>query len=274
MLIPWLLKYDGYPPGVVVALLLHGLLMYIFLPKEFDPADQVRIEPASFAVASATQQSPQRLRRLQQQTQRQAAEAEKERQRQRDDQRKRDEAAAAERQRVAEQQRQREAEQEKQRVAEQQRQREADQEKQRQQDQERERQREADRQRQAQEQAAADAARSAAAAAANAQAQGVEQQMVAQYAAIIRDLVSQAWSRSPDAKNGMVAIVQIRLTPTGEIVSSQIVQGSGSAAFDRSVQQAVDRVGNISELQDMPTPIFERYFRNFNLEFRPEDLLR
>lgn len=274
MLIPWLLKYDGYPPGVVVALLLHGLLLYIFLPKDFEPVDQVRIEPASFAVASAAQQSPQRLRRLQQQTQRQAAEAERERKRQQDDQRKRDEAAAAERQRVAEQQRQREAEQERQRVAEQQRQREAEQEKQRVAEQQRQREAEQERQRQLQEQAAVDAARQAQQQANNAQALSVEQQMVAQYVGIIKELVSGAWSRPPSARNGMLAVVQLRLTPTGEIIDRAIVQSSGDGPFDRSVLQAVDRVGSFSELQDVPTPIFERYFRNFNLEFRPEDLLR
>jgi colicin import membrane protein len=271
MLIPWLLKYDGYPPGVVVALLVHGLLLYIFLPKQFDPVDQVRIEPASFAVASATQQSPQRMRRLQQQTQRQQAEAERERQRQRDEQRKRDEAAAAERQRVAEAERQRQAEAERQRVAEANRQRQEEEERQRQ----AEAQRERERQRAAQEQAAADAARQAQEQARNnAAAQSVEQQMVAQYVGIIKDLVSGAWSRPPSARNGMLAVVQLRLTPTGEIVSSTLVQSSGDGPFDRSVLQAVDRVGNISELQGMPTPIFERYFRNFNLEFTPEDLLR
>jgi colicin import membrane protein len=273
MLIPWLLKYDGYPPGVVVALLLHGILMYIFMPKQFDPADQVRIEPASISVASV-QQSPQRMRQLQQQTQRQQAEAAREQQRQRDEQRKRDEAAAAERQRVAEAEKQRQAEAERQRTAEANRQREAEAEKQRQAEAARERQREQERQRQAQEQAAADAARRAQEQVNNAQAQSVEQQMVAQYADIIKQLVSDAWSRPPSARNGMLAVVQLRLTPTGEIISSTLVQPSGDGPFDRSVLQAIDRVGNIPELQDMPTPIFERYFRNFNLEFRPEDLLR
>jgi colicin import membrane protein len=269
MLIPWLLKYDGYPPGVVVALLLHGLLLYIFMPKQFDPADQVRIEPASIVVASA-QQSPQRMRRLQQQTQRQQAEAEQERQRQREEQRKRDEAAAAERQRAEEVERR---ETERRRVAEEQekeRQREAEERQRVAQEQERER----ERQRQLQEQAAADAARRAQEQQNNAEAQSVEEQLVAQYVGIIKDLVSGAWSRPPSARNGMLAVVQLRLTPTGEIISSAIVQSSGDGAFDRSVLQAVDRVGNFSELQEMPTPIFERYFRNFNLEFRPEDLLR
>lgn len=271
MLIPWLLKYDGYPPGVVVALLVHGILLYIFLPKQFDPAEQVRIEPASFAVASAAQQSPQRMRRLQQQTQRQQAEAERERQRQRDEQRKRDEAAAAERQRVAEENQKREAERKR---AEDEERARAEAERQRVAQAEQDRRREEERQRQLREQAAVDAARQAQQQANNAQAQSVEQQMVAQYVAIIKDLVSSAWSRPPSARNGMLAIVQLRLTPTGEIISSTIVQSSGDAPFDRSVKQAVDRVGNFSELQDVPTPIFERYFRNFNLEFRPEDLLR
>lgn len=270
MLISWLLKYDGYPPGVVAALLLHGILMYIFLPKEFEPAEQVSIEPASFVVASAARQSPQKLRRLEQQTQQRNREAERERQRQADQQRQRE--ADQERQRVAEQQRQREADQERQRVADEQRQREAEQ--QRQREQEQERQRAAERQQQVAAQQAADEAARRQAADNAAQQLSAENQMVSQYMTIIRDLVSGAWSRPPDARNGMVAIVQLRLTPTGEIVSSDIVQSSGSLAFDRSVLQAVDRVGSFSELQDMPTAVFERNFRNFNLEFSPEDLLR
>lgn len=270
MLIPWLLKYDGYPPGVVVALLLHGILLYIFMPKQFDPADQVRIEPASFVVASAAQQSPQRMRRLQQETQRQQAEAAREQQRERDEQRKRDEAVAAERRRVAEENQKREAERK--REEDQRRERErAETERQRVAE---ERRREEERLRQLREQADADAARQAQERNNAAEAQSVEQQLVAQYVGIIKDLVSGAWSRPPSARNGMLAIVQLRLTPTGEIISSTLVQSSGDGPFDRSVLQAIDRVGNFSELQEMPTPIFERYFRNFNLEFRPEDLLR
>ncbi len=270
MLIPWLLKYDGYPPGVVVALLLHGLLLYIFLPKQFEPADQVQIQPAAFVVASAVQQSPQRMRRIEQQRQQQQA-AERERQRRLDEQRQRDAAAAeVERKRVAEAQAR---EEERKRAEEREREQQRIERERLAQEQERERQR-IERERVAQEQAAAEAARRAAEAAANAQALSVEQQMVSQYVAIITDLVSGAWNRPPSARNGMVARVQIRLTPTGEIISRDIVRSSGDDAFDRSVLQALDRVGNFSELKDMPTAIFERNFRNFQLEFRPEDLLR
>src|SRR5690606_28794358 len=117
MWISWLLKYDGYPPGVVVALLLHGILLYVFLPKEFEPANQVRIEPAAFVVASAVKQSPQRMRRIEQlNTERRNAEAERERQRQAE--RQRQQQAEAERQRQAAAERQRQEEAERQRTAE------------------------------------------------------------------------------------------------------------------------------------------------------------
>lgn len=277
MWINWLLKYDGYPPGVVVALLLHGILMWIFLPKEFEPADQIRIEPASYVVASAVNQSPQRLRRIEQLNQQRQQQAAAERQRQ--------QQAAAERQRQqqaeAERQRQQQAEAERQRQAEAQRQqqereRQQQAERERQQQAERERQRQQELERQRQETAQREAAEAAARAAAEAAQQqlSVENQMVAQYIAIIRNLVSGAWSRPPDARNGMIAIVQLRLTPTGEIINSEIVKSSGSATFDRSVLQAIDRVGSFPELRDMPTAIFERNFRSINLEFSPEDLLR
>ncbi len=274
MLISWLLKYDGYPPGVVVALLLHGLLLWIFMPKDFDPADHVTIQPMSYVVASAVTQSPQQMRRLRQlDAQRQNEEAENNRRRQ-EQQRQRE--AETQRQQQAEAERQRQADAERQRVAD--RQRAADEQREREAEAERQRQAEAERQRQvAEQQRAADAAAQQAAAqqaANNAAQQSVENQLISQYVGIITNLVENAWSRPPGARNGMVATVRLRLTPTGEIVSSDIVRGSGNEEFDRSVLAAVDRVGSFPELKEMPIAIFERSFRTFDLVFSPEDLLR
>ena len=269
-LLPWLLKFDGYPPGVLLAVLLHGFLMYLFLPDKFEPADMVSIQPASFVVASAVKQSPQQLRQIQQlQRGQQSDEAERQRQRQ----------ATAEQQRQAEADRQRQADAEKQRQTDAERQRQTAAEQQRQAETERQRQAETERQRQAeaerQQQAAAESQRQADIQAANnLQNMSVENQLVAQYYAIINDLISRSWTRPPDARNGMTAVVQLRLTPTGEIISREIIQPSTSATFDRSVLQAVDRVGSFPELKDMPTTVFERNFRTFNLVFSPEDLLR
>jgi colicin import membrane protein len=110
--------------------------------------------------------------------------------------------------------------------------------------------------------------------AANQQALTEEQQLVAQYSAIIHDLITQNWQLPPGARNGMLAVVQLRLTPTGEIILKEIVQSSGDALFDRSVLQAVDRVGSFPELKELPIAVFERNFRQIALEFTPQDLLR
>lgn len=273
-LIPMLLKFDGYPPGVLVALLLHGILIYIFMPKEFDPAERVTIQPMSYVVASAVKQSPREARRIQQlSAQRRSEEAEQQRRRDAERQRQQ-QAAEAEQQKQAEIAKQREAE--RQRVADEEEQKREREEEQKRvaEEQERERQRAAEREQQLAAERAATEAANIAANNARAQEQSVEDQLIAQYYGIIHDLVSNAWSRPPDSRNGMLAVVQLRLTPTGEIVSRSIVQPSGNDSFDRSVLQAVDRVGAFPELKEMPTPIFERNFRTFNLEFSPEDLLR
>jgi len=88
-------------------------------------------------------------------------------------------------------------------------------------------------------------------------------------AQIQREMI-QNWSRPPSARNGMQAIVRVRLVPTGEVVSVEVEESSGNDAFDRSVVQAVQK----SERFLVPTDSrqFERNFRSFTVLFRPEDL--
>lgn len=267
-----LLKLDGYPPAVLVALLLHGGILLFLLDRTMSPDNMVEIKPAAVAVSMA-RENPQRLRRIEEVRQAQAAE-----QRSRDEARAREQAArereatqraeaerrqAEERQKAQEQQRQADA-----RRAEEERQAAA-----RRQAQEAERQRQAEAQRQ--QQAREEAERQARAQAqANANAQRVENDLVAQYTGIIQSLITQNWVIPPSARNGMVALVELRTTPVGDIVSSRILQSSGDARFDSSVLDAVARVGNLQELRDLPTAVYERNFRTFNLQFKPEDLLR
>ncbi len=90
------------------------------------------------------------------------------------------------------------------------------------------------------------------------------------YVAQIQREMIQNWSRPPSARNGMQAIVRVRLVPTGEVVSVEVEESSGNDAFDRSVVQAVQK----SERFLVPTDSrqFERNFRSFTVLFRPEDL--
>lgn len=276
MLLHYLLKFEGYPPAVLLAVLLHAGVAWFMLERDFDRQEVIKVQPMQISAATA-KENPQKLRRLQQVQQQRAAD-----QRARDEARAREQAvrereaqqrAEAERQRQA-QQRQREEQQrlEQARIAEEERQaqarRQAEEEATRRRLAEQQRQQELEQQRQ---RAEAEALRQAQA---NAAATNAENDIVSQYMAIIQDLIQQNWVIPPSARNGMVAIVEIRTTPVGDITTYQVIQSSGDASFDRSVLQAVARVGNLQELRDLPNAVYERNFRRFNLQFQPEDLLR
>lgn len=98
------------------------------------------------------------------------------------------------------------------------------------------------------------------------------EEMSASYAASIRDTVESYWSAPPSARNGMEALLAIQLVPTGELVSVSVLRSSGSAAFDRSALNAVEKAAAFPELRNLPRREFERRFRRFQLLFRPETL--
>lgn len=98
------------------------------------------------------------------------------------------------------------------------------------------------------------------------------EEMAASYAALIQRTVVGYWSRPPSARNGMEALLAVQLVPTGEVVSVNVLESSGNAAFDRSAINAVERAGRFPELSNLPRREFEKTFRRFRLLFRPEDL--
>lgn len=98
------------------------------------------------------------------------------------------------------------------------------------------------------------------------------EEMAASYAALIQRSVINYWNRPPSARNGMEALLAVQLIPNGDVISVSVVKSSGSAAFDRSAINAVERAGSFPELKNLPTREFEKTFRRFRLLFRPEDL--
>lgn len=275
--------FNGYPFSVFLAVLLHGLIIGTLLMMQrvsSEPAELVR--PPSVQ-AQLVAENPQ-ARNEQVQAQQQAEQRRQEQARQQEaerqaEQRRQAEAAQQDAQRQAEAEQQAEAE--RQRQAQLQRDREAQQERERQErlEQERQaqqrqeeqrRQEEAARQEALRQQQAEEAARQAEAQAA---AQAAAQDEVAGYTAIIHDLVQRNWSRPPSARNGMTAVLRIRLVPTGDVIDVEIVRSSGDAAFDRAAEDAVRAVGRFRELSSMPPRLFEANFRSLLLTFRPEDLL-
>jgi colicin import membrane protein len=92
------------------------------------------------------------------------------------------------------------------------------------------------------------------------------------YEELIAERVRQNWSRPPSARNGMTAVLEIRMLPTGQVMGVRVTKSSGDAAFDRAAEQAVKRVDRFEEVKNIPPDIFEKYFRQFLFTFRPEDL--
>ena len=273
-----LLKFEGYPPAVIASVTMHACLFLFILGKSVNSSDFVTVEDPVIITASAIDVNPQRLRRLERLEQERVADLQQRREQAQREERARQEreraesAARAQRERAQQQERERQQALER----EQAQQRERD---------EARRQEEVARQRAAEEARRSEQERLArqqaereavTRAAQEAQANQIasENLIVAQYAGIIKRIISQNWQIPPSARNGMKTEVRLQLVPTGEVVAVNIIQSSGNEVFDRSVLQAVERADRFIELQDLENAVFERNFRTFTLVFRPEDLLR
>lgn len=90
------------------------------------------------------------------------------------------------------------------------------------------------------------------------------------YQALIRDRLSKAWYPPASATEEMTALLQITLLPTGELAGVKLISSSGNAAFDNSTLSAVRSLSRYPVPDDRET--FERYFRQFNIEFNPRRL--
>jgi colicin import membrane protein len=98
-----------------------------------------------------------------------------------------------------------------------------------------------------------------------------EERSANSYRQLIQKRLSESWSRPPSARRGMETMIRLQLVPTGRVVGVTILNSSGDAAFDRSVELAAFKV-NLVELQSMPAALFEKKFRQVNVLFSPQDL--
>ena len=268
-----LVIYNGYPLSVVVAVVFHSfILVFLIWLQSNASMDSLELVQPTIIRALIIDENPQvRNERIQQRQRLEQIEQERivreEQQRQLEEEAVRQaelerqleeaerdrqvliEREELERQRLFELERQREREQQE---LEEQRQRELV-------DAESRRQEEADMRRQ-QEASAAQAART-------------EFELVQSATAIIQMAVQQVWNRPPSARNGMRAILQISMLPTGELLDARITESSGDTAFDRSAENAVYSAAPFTELQSLPINVFNTNFRTLSLIFQPEDLL-
>ncbi|MFN2309763.1 MAG: cell envelope integrity protein TolA [Gammaproteobacteria bacterium] len=92
-------------------------------------------------------------------------------------------------------------------------------------------------------------------------------QVLGQYAAAMRQKVERSWIQPPSFRVGLSCTVRVRLIPGGDVASVQIVQSSGDAAFDRSVEAAVLRA---APLPLPPDPALFESLRVIEFVFAPK----
>jgi colicin import membrane protein len=89
----------------------------------------------------------------------------------------------------------------------------------------------------------------------------------AQYIPAIQRRVEQAWLRPAGVPDGLTCVLQVRLGIDGSVLSAQVIQSSGNAAFDRSAEQAVIKASPLPIPQD---PQIAANFRNLVFRFQPD----
>ena len=91
---------------------------------------------------------------------------------------------------------------------------------------------------------------------------------ISKYSSIIKQQVMSQWKKPRVITADLTTELRITLVPTGEIVATKIIKGSGIKSFDDSAITAIARVGSFEGLQ-MPSNLFEEHFRQFILVFNP-----
>ncbi|MDB3890443.1 cell envelope integrity protein TolA [Gammaproteobacteria bacterium] len=267
---------NGYPLAVVVAISLHILLLggLVYLQSSSQSQALELIQPTVIKallieenpqITNQRNQDNRRLEAKRKETERANAAAQKKLEEQAAERKRQEEAAQKrEQQQVAKQRAdaKAKAEREKTLVEEERKKREAEsqREAEKRREEQAQRERESRQQREREDAAAAEAASS-------------EFELIQSATGLIQQLVTENWSRPPSARNGMRAIIQIKMLPTGELVDVIITQSSGDPAFDRSAENAVYRAAPFAELTALPIRVFNQNFRTLSLIFQPEDLL-
>lgn len=93
------------------------------------------------------------------------------------------------------------------------------------------------------------------------------QAMIDKYTKLIIAKISRNWIQPPSYKKGMVAVLEIKVLPSGEVVSAKIVKSSGDPAFDRSAELAARKASPL-ELPDDPEAVAQ--MRDITITFDPD----
>ncbi len=103
------------------------------------------------------------------------------------------------------------------------------------------------------------------------QAEAREQAALSDALVYVRDEISKNWKLPAGARNGMLVEVMIRLAPSGEIISVEVVTRNATDTMVESVKDALRKVERFDKLAQLDAHLFDANFRKFRISFRPED---
>ncbi|MEJ2141270.1 MAG: cell envelope integrity protein TolA, partial [Gammaproteobacteria bacterium] len=95
-----------------------------------------------------------------------------------------------------------------------------------------------------------------------------QQKEVDRYTVLIKQAISKKWRVPISAKKGQECVLRLRLIPSGEVVSVEVVKSSGDTVYDRSVEAAVYKASPLP-LPPAESGLFNE-FREINVPFRLE----
>lgn len=91
---------------------------------------------------------------------------------------------------------------------------------------------------------------------------------MAEFEGLIRQRITRNWNQPTGVPAGLNCLVRVRLAAGGDVLAVKIIQSSGNALFDRSVENAVYKAAPLPVPED---PELFKYVREINIRFDPED---
>ncbi|MFK5895083.1 MAG: cell envelope integrity protein TolA [Pseudomonadota bacterium] len=92
-----------------------------------------------------------------------------------------------------------------------------------------------------------------------------ENRVVNRYAALVQNKITRYWRRPAKVRSKMKCTLNIRMTPSGEVLSVKVVNSSGNYAFDRAAEKAVTGASPLSVPTDKE--LFNNNFRNLTINY-------
>lgn len=89
---------------------------------------------------------------------------------------------------------------------------------------------------------------------------------VASHRDLIKQKVERNWIQPPGEIAGLNCVVRVRIMPGGDVIDAQVIQSSGNAVFDRSVERATRKAAPLPLPDD---PRLASYFRILEFVFGP-----